>query len=169
MAVSRWLCEEDPDSFPYDAQRIMDCEYGYPANADFDAMDDADHRELDLQRAEISARACNILATAADVAKAFAENEAEPHREAKQGEQEGGRTGAPLTPEPVEKYVTLDQAAASVSRSKSTLRRYYDDDKLPEPDVPGKGGKPHEWKWSKLRPELERLFNRDLPTRFPGR
>lgn len=68
-----------------------------------------------------------------------------------------------------EQYITLDQAAAIVSRHKSTLRRVYDNGDLPEPDVRGTGGAPHEWKWATLRPELQRIYNRELPERYPDR
>lgn len=67
----------------------------------------------------------------------------------------------------IEQYVTMDQAAALVSKAKRTLRHYYDDAKMPEPDVRGKGGKPHEWKWDTLRPWLEETFERKLPERPP--
>ncbi len=67
-----------------------------------------------------------------------------------------------------EQMVTLDQAASIVNRAKPTLRRYYDNAKLPEPDVMGGSGRPHEWKWANLRPVLAELFQRDdLPERFP--
>jgi hypothetical protein len=53
-----------------------------------------------------------------------------------------------------EQYVTLDQAASLVNRSKKTLERYLRDPKsgMPRPDVEGGGGKPHEWRWPALRP-----------------
>ncbi len=63
-------------------------------------------------------------------------------------------------------YITLDQAAAVVGRSKRTLERYLEN--MPTPDVEGGGGKPHEWKWSTLRPWLMENFDRDLPERFPA-
>ncbi len=77
-------------------------------------------------------------------------------------------TEAPAGEAPVvEQHVTLDQAAALVGRSKSTLRRLYDKGDLPEPDVAGGKGKAHEWKWSTLRPLLEEAFERPLPERVP--
>ena len=62
--------------------------------------------------------------------------------------------------------------AQTVNRDKKTLERYLNDPKykkhgMPAPDVEGGGGKPHEWKWSTLRPWLERTFKRPLPERFP--
>lgn len=71
-------------------------------------------------------------------------------------------------------YVTLDQAAGLVNRSKKTLERYLNhpkqgQERMPQPDVEGTGGKPHEWKWSALRPWLERNFERPLPERLPSR
>ena len=70
-----------------------------------------------------------------------------------------------------EQYVTLDQMAALVNRSKKTLARKVNasGSDMPDPDVQGGGGKPHEWKWSTIRPWLERQFNRQLPERFPQR
>ena len=67
-------------------------------------------------------------------------------------------------------YVTLDQAAALVNRSKKTLERYVADPKrgAPAPDVEGGGGKPHEWLYEMLRPWLEQQFSRKLPERFPA-
>jgi hypothetical protein len=68
------------------------------------------------------------------------------------------------------RYVTLDQMAASVSRSKRTLekRKGSKKDPLPSPDVKGGGGKPDEWLWERVRPWLEREFGRKLPGQFPG-
>jgi hypothetical protein len=71
-----------------------------------------------------------------------------------------------------EQYVTLNQAASLVNRSKKTLERYlknrkYKHKKMPTPCVKGTGGKPHEWRWSVLRPWLEKEFGRKLPERFP--
>jgi len=72
-----------------------------------------------------------------------------------------------------EQYVTLDQAAAIVGRSKRTLERYLNDPKyrhygMPQPDVEGAGGKAHEWHWQRLRAWLEKTFPRPLPERFPA-
>jgi hypothetical protein len=68
--------------------------------------------------------------------------------------------------EELEQYVTMDQAAACVNRSKKTLERHLKKG-MPKPDVEGGGGRPHEWKWSTLRPWLERTFGKSLPQRFP--
>jgi hypothetical protein len=81
------------------------------------------------------------------------------------------RTGL-LKELPPERYVTLDQAAALVNRDKKTLERYLHDPKyqkheMPQPDVEGGAGRPHEWRWSRLRPWLEETFKRDLPEHFP--
>lgn len=66
-------------------------------------------------------------------------------------------------------FVSLLQMAAVVGgSSKRTLRRMYDDAKLPDPDVPGQRGKAHQWRWSTVRPILEQLFNRPLPAKFPA-
>lgn len=42
-----------------------------------------------------------------------------------------------------QQFVTLDQMAALVNRSKKTLERWLRDDKLPAPDVKGGGGGHH--------------------------
>jgi hypothetical protein len=66
-------------------------------------------------------------------------------------------------------YVTLDQMAAMVNRVKKTLEREMNshDSDMPEPDVEGGGGKPHEWRWDRIGPWLETKFARPLPKRFP--
>jgi hypothetical protein len=67
-------------------------------------------------------------------------------------------------------YVTLDQAAALVNRSKKSLERCKNKrgSGCPTPDVEGGGGKPNEWAWNRLRPWLERVFGRKLPEHFPS-
>jgi hypothetical protein len=67
-------------------------------------------------------------------------------------------------------YVTLDQAAALVNRNKKTLERHLRNPKsrMPQPEVAGGGGKPHEWRWAVLRPWLEKQFGKTLPERFPA-
>lgn len=81
-----------------------------------------------------------------------------------------GPGGAPPTP-PADQYVTLDQMASLVNRSKRTLERLKKrrNDPLPSPAVEGGGGKPDEWLWSQVRPWLEREYSRHLPERFPAR
>jgi hypothetical protein len=78
------------------------------------------------------------------------------------------QTGPP--PPPSEQYVTLDQMAGLVNRSKRTLekRKRRKNTPLPDPDVAGGGGKPDEWKWSAIRPWLEKEFGRQLPEQFPA-
>jgi hypothetical protein len=70
----------------------------------------------------------------------------------------------------LEQYVTLEQAAAVVNKSKRTLEKYKSqrEDALPPPDVEGGGGRADEWNWSTLRPWLERVFGRPLPQWFPS-
>lgn len=70
---------------------------------------------------------------------------------------------------PIEYYVTLDQSAALVSRSKSTLRNYKGKG-LPTPTIKGGGrGKPDEWLWpGEIKPWLEEEFGRNLPDIPPG-
>ena len=70
--------------------------------------------------------------------------------------------------EEIPQTVTLDQMAATVSRTKKTLERYKAKGELPPPDVEGGGGKPDEWQWSKVKPILEKHFSRKLPERFPS-
>jgi hypothetical protein len=67
------------------------------------------------------------------------------------------------------KYVTLDQMAAFVSRSKRTLEKLKNRAKnpFPPPDVKGGGGRPDEWAWPKVRLWLEREYGRKLPEHFP--
>ncbi len=66
-------------------------------------------------------------------------------------------------------HVTLSQAAAVVSRGKRTLERWArEDPEFPLPDVDGGGGKPNEWKWTRLRPYLEAKTERNLPEWFPS-
>ena len=65
--------------------------------------------------------------------------------------------------------VTLLQAAAVVSKGKRTLERWQQKDpKFPLPDVEGGGGLSNEWKWSRLRPYLEKRTGKTLPQRFPS-
>ena len=68
-------------------------------------------------------------------------------------------------------YVTLDQMAGIVKRSKAALEAYLRDDSrnpMPTPDVVGGGGKAHEWKWDRIRPWLAKTFGRELPETFPS-
>ena len=69
-------------------------------------------------------------------------------------------------------YVTLDQMAALVNRSKKTLERWYlkgtSKGKLPEPDVEGGGGNSHEWIWSRVREPLGNLSGKIMPELYPN-
>jgi len=67
-------------------------------------------------------------------------------------------------------YVTLDQMAALVNRSKKVLEKRLNlaNSTMPRPDVEGGGGKPHEWKWSEIRPWLEKEFGKILPENYPS-
>jgi len=69
----------------------------------------------------------------------------------------------------VPQHITLDQMAAMVSRSKRTLEKLIGRKKnpLPDPDIPGGGGKPNEWLWERIRPWLEGEYGRQLPETFP--
>lgn len=64
-------------------------------------------------------------------------------------------------------YVTMDQAAALVQRSKRCLRHYYDDNEMPPPDIRGGGGKPHQWRYETLRLWLTETFDYKLPLQMP--
>lgn len=87
------------------------------------------------------------------------------------------QAGAATTPEdadsaPVEapQYVTLIQMASLVNKTKATLerRKGRPTNPLPDPDIEGGGGRADEWIYHRVRPWLEREFNRQLPERFPN-
>jgi hypothetical protein len=80
----------------------------------------------------------------------------------------GPQIGMGPAPGAVECYVTLDQMAATVSRSKRTLERLKTRKRhpLPAPDVEGGGGRPDEWLWSRIRPWLAQEFGKQLPEHF---
>ena len=67
-------------------------------------------------------------------------------------------------------YVTLDQMAAMVPRSKRTLEKLIgrDSNPLPDPDIQGGGGKPNEWDWHRIRPWLEQEYGRKFPADYPN-
>jgi len=80
-------------------------------------------------------------------------------------------SGGDVTPEENELpecLVTLQQAAAMVSRSKRTLERLKGKRDFPRPKVPGGGGKPNEYAWSEMRSFLEKEYKRRLPKHFPA-
>ena len=60
--------------------------------------------------------------------------------------------------------VTLSQAAALVQRSPRTLQHYvaHPIHPLPLPEVRGESGRPNEYKWSEVRPWLEKVFKRNV-------
>lgn len=69
-------------------------------------------------------------------------------------------------------YVTLDQIAAIVNRSKRTLEKYLavnHKNRMPDPHKDGIGGSANEWIWEKIRPWLIETFGKQLPERFPSR
>jgi hypothetical protein len=78
--------------------------------------------------------------------------------------------GGPSHEQDADWYIDLDSAAAVVNRSKRGLEHYKrrKEDPLPEPDIPGGGGRKDEWKWSTIRPWLERTFRRDLSSVNPS-
>jgi hypothetical protein len=67
-------------------------------------------------------------------------------------------------------FLTLDQAAALVQKSKRTLERYKKKTKgtLPLPTVEGGGGKADYWSYATIRPWLVKTFGFPLPEAFPG-
>jgi len=67
----------------------------------------------------------------------------------------------------VPQYVTLDQMAVLSNRSKKTLERWLSGGKLPQPDVEGGGGKPHEWLWLSVRESLASHSGKEMPERYP--
>ena len=73
-----------------------------------------------------------------------------------------------LAQEP-EQYVTLDQAAAIVNRSKKTLEREKNKPgtTMPKPEVEGGGGRADEWVWTSIRRWLESTYQKALPMVFP--
>jgi hypothetical protein len=71
------------------------------------------------------------------------------------------RVGPAAPAVPTQDLVTLDQAAGLVHRSKRTLERHKAT--MPHPVVRGGGGKSDRWRWSDLRPWLERKFDTQLP------
>jgi hypothetical protein len=73
--------------------------------------------------------------------------------------------------DPPDQYVTLDQMAARVNRSKKALAKRLNapNSTMPKPDVEGGGGKPHEWIWANIRPWLETEFGKKLPEIWPRR
>lgn len=70
----------------------------------------------------------------------------------------------------VPRYVTLNQMAATVGRSKRTLEKYVGRKRnpLPEPDIQGFGGKANQWNWDTVRPWLEAEYDRTLREVFPA-
>jgi hypothetical protein len=74
---------------------------------------------------------------------------------------------APADPQ----YVTLDQLAAAVGKSKSWANnlKARKENPLPPPDIEGGGGRADEWEWSRIRPWLVAETGRRLPEHFPHR
>lgn len=80
-----------------------------------------------------------------------------------------GRKLPELDPKANQHYVTLDQMAAMVNKSKKTLERAmnHKNSTMPPPDVEGGGGVAHEWKYDTVRPWLEEKYKRKLPEKPP--
>jgi len=82
---------------------------------------------------------------------------------------EGEAPEAAGKPPAADCHVTLLQAAGMVNRHKRTLVNWQTNDpEFPPPDVEGGGGKAAEWRWSVLRPYLEKKSRRKLPEYFPA-
>jgi hypothetical protein len=71
-----------------------------------------------------------------------------------------------LKRQPPTDFVTLDQLAGVVKRSKKTLERYKK--QLGKPVVRGGRGRAAQWSWALVRPRLEKIFEVRLPVVFPG-
>jgi hypothetical protein len=69
---------------------------------------------------------------------------------------------APDAPAELPDLVTLTQAAALVNRTADALRHYRGKG-MPKPFVLGVKGKPNEYRWSEMRPWLEKTFARRIP------
>jgi hypothetical protein len=66
--------------------------------------------------------------------------------------------------------VDLDQIAALVHMQKRSLENYKRraQDRLPDPDFPGGGGKRDYWRWSTIRPWMARNFSFPIPEHAPS-
>ena len=66
-------------------------------------------------------------------------------------------------------YVTLQQCAGIVNRSKRQLERWKTNDTaFPTPEIIGDNGEADEWSWATIRPYLETKAKRKLPAIFPA-
>ena len=67
-----------------------------------------------------------------------------------------------------EQFVTLEQAAHLIGIPKRTIdnRRKRKHADAPQPAVTGKGRRPSQYRWSELKPWLERVFKTELPDVF---
>src|SRR5262249_16648231 len=76
-----------------------------------------------------------------------------------------------LQPEDSSHFVDLDQMAAVVNRSKSTLEKMKrrKNNPLPLPDIEGGGGKKDEWLWTRIRPWVELEFKKQFSQTCPRR
>lgn len=63
--------------------------------------------------------------------------------------------------------VTLTQVAGLIAKSKRTVESWWLDGRIPKPDEIGGDGIANRWRWSRIRPALEGIMGRDLPSRFP--
>jgi hypothetical protein len=126
-------------------------------------------REVELSHwPAIQRRLCDMLRSwsrwvACEPPTPSSKQEPEPHTATEPASGEGVVGPAPV------QYVTLNQVSALLKRSKKTFERRKKRPKnpLPDPDVPGGGGKSDEWIWATLRPWLQEEFNHLLPERFP--
>lgn len=98
----------------------------------------------------------------------FANTPDAPPLASKQQKSDGGKPPAAADADPPQ-YVTLDQMAAMVNRSKRTVEKLLTRklNPLPNPDISGGGGKPNEWKWAIIRLWLEKEYERKLPSVYP--
>lgn len=68
----------------------------------------------------------------------------------------------------IDDLVTLLQVEAIAGIKKRTLDGYLRKGKIPKPDSPGGGGRPHKWYWKRLRPYLAKYSTKLLPRDFPA-
>lgn len=92
-----------------------------------------------------------------------------PKKDLESGSQTGQTRSEPGSDISIpETHVTLLQMAASVNKSKRTLEKLRDKGELPPPAVKGGKGRADEWRWSSVKPILEKIFTRPLPEKFPA-
>ena len=72
---------------------------------------------------------------------------------------------APCAPAAAEQLVTLDQIAGYLRLAKRSMERHRK--RMPPPALQGQRGRKSRWRWSEVRPWLEKEYGCSLPERFP--